>query len=179
MGILQRLSLCYGALAIIHWATNYGDKAFRYVGALFTLAFIIIYLSFMVTFENSECPRDKNLIAYCNFGSYWDRKMFTKAHIFEGGDNDPEGLFTTLSSFVNGYAGYFFCLVMFDNKNQIKKILTIWTIASLMCGLIAIPLLEMMPLNKKIWSMSYTFLTIAISGISLTIITLFFDVIGK
>lgn len=93
--------------------------------------------------------------------------------------NDPEGLFTTLTSFINGYAGYLFCLTMLDHKGQIKRILGIWLSSSVLCGLIVLPLVWLMPLNKKIWSISYTFLTICISGVSLTVITVLLDVLKK
>lgn len=93
--------------------------------------------------------------------------------------NDPEGLFTTLSAFLNAYAGYYFCLIMLDNKNQIKKILTLWTVASLLLGAVVSPLTLMMPLNKKIWSISFVFLTSAASGLALTLITYLFDVLNK
>jgi predicted acyltransferase len=36
-----------------------------------------------------------------------------------------------------------------------------------------------MPLNKKLWSISYTFLTIGISGVSLALITIALDLVGK
>ena len=36
-----------------------------------------------------------------------------------------------------------------------------------------------MPLNKKIWSVSYAFLTIGTSGITLSLITIIFDILGK
>ena len=52
MGILQRISLCYGVLSLIHVITNYGEKAYRFVGLLITSAFIMIYLTFMLTFQN-------------------------------------------------------------------------------------------------------------------------------
>lgn len=93
--------------------------------------------------------------------------------------NDPEGLFTTLTSFINGYAGYWFCLTMFDYKTQPKKIVRTWITASVLCGLIALPLVWLMPLNKKIWSISYTFLTICTSGISLALITILVDMVQK
>lgn len=48
-----------------------------------------------------------------------------------------------------------------------------------MCALTAVPLLWLMPLNKKLWSISYTFLTMGISGISLALITILMDVIQK
>lgn len=52
MGILQRLSLCYGALVLIHVATNYGQKSYRFVGSLVAVAFASIYLAYMLTFHN-------------------------------------------------------------------------------------------------------------------------------
>lgn len=50
MGILQRLSLCYGALCFVHVITNYGEKSYRFVGVLFCSACAMIYLTFMLTF---------------------------------------------------------------------------------------------------------------------------------
>lgn len=93
--------------------------------------------------------------------------------------NEPEGLFTTLSAFLNAYAGYWFCLTMFNHKNETKKIIKIWLFAGSLCALTALPLYWLMPFNKKLWSISYTFLTIGASGISLALITILVDVIGK
>lgn len=36
-----------------------------------------------------------------------------------------------------------------------------------------------MPLNKKIWSISFVYLTCAASGLALTLITYLFDVLNK
>ena len=92
--------------------------------------------------------------------------------------NDPEGLFTNLSAFLNAFAGYTFCLVMMDNKGDINKVMKLWVIASLVMGAMVYPLTLMMPLNKKIWSISFVFITSAVSGLSLTFITFFVDVLG-
>lgn len=139
----------------------------------------MIYLAFMLPFENLDegCPHSENLGPFCNFGAYWDRKMFGEHHMIY--PNDPEGVFTTLASFINAYAGYWFCLTMFDHKNQTKKVVTIWTITGAICALIALPLVWLMPLNKKLWSISYAFLTVGISGISLSIITVLLDMVQK
>lgn len=51
MGILQRISLCYGTLAIIHFITRYGDKAYRFIGTLIVVSLGLVYLVLMVTFE--------------------------------------------------------------------------------------------------------------------------------
>lgn len=93
--------------------------------------------------------------------------------------NDPEGLFTNLSAFLNAYIGYYFCLIMMDNKNEINKIMKLWVATSLMLGVMVYPLTLMMPLNKKIWSISFVFLTTAVSGLSLTFITYVVDVLGS
>ena len=92
--------------------------------------------------------------------------------------NDPEGLFTTLTAIVNTFAGYYFCLVMLDFKNNTNKILQSWIIMSLLCLATAYPLTFLMPLNKKIWSISFTFLTIGISGASLIFFAFFVDILG-
>lgn len=93
--------------------------------------------------------------------------------------NDPEGLFTNLSAFLNGFAGYIFCLIMMDNKNDTPRVMKLWVVASLLMGAMVYPLTLLMPLNKKIWSISFVFITSAVSGLSLTFITYFVDVLGS
>lgn len=93
--------------------------------------------------------------------------------------NDPEGLFTTLAAVGNGYAGYLVCLIMKDHKGQTNKILVLWTVLGLLCALIAWPLTVLMPLNKKIWSISYVFLTCGISAVSLSFITITCDILPE
>ena len=100
--------------------------------------------------------------------------IFTKNHMIY--PNDPEGLFTTLSAYLNGYAGYFFCLVMQENRSNIKKTLLSWTMISTFSLIIMVPLLFLMPLCKKIWSISFVFCTIGVSGFSLVLLTLLIDI---
>ena len=68
---------------------------------------------------------------------------------------------------------------MMDNKNEINKIMKLWIATSLLLGVMVYPLTLMMPLNKKIWSISFVFLTTAVSGLSLTFITYVVDVLGS
>lgn len=68
---------------------------------------------------------------------------------------------------------------MQDNKNETKKILSLWLIFSLLLGTMVYPLTLLMPLNKKIWSISFVFLTAAASGLALVIITYLVDVLGN
>lgn len=68
---------------------------------------------------------------------------------------------------------------MLDNKPQTNKIMGFWVIASLLMGAVVYPLTFLMPLNKKIWSISFVFLTSAVTGLSLTFITIFVDILGN
>ena len=54
LGILQRLALCYGFLAVLHRLTNYGDKSLRFAGVLATVLAGITYLGLMLNFENED-----------------------------------------------------------------------------------------------------------------------------
>jgi predicted acyltransferase len=103
--------------------------------------------------------------------------IFTKAHMIY--PNDPEGLFTNLASIVTVYFGYLFCLTMKDFKQQTTKTLITWVLISIMMSLVSYPLTKLMPLNKKIYSISYTTLTIAISGLTLTLFVILIDIIPE
>jgi predicted acyltransferase len=69
--------------------------------------------------------------------------------------------------------------MMMDFKGNTKKILFLWVATSLILGVIAYPLTFLMPLNKRLWSISFVFLTSAITGLSLAFVTFFIDVLGK
>lgn len=138
----------------------------------------LIYIVFMVTFKNEEigCTAENNLTPWCNFGAYADRAIFGEYHMIY--PNDPEGLFTNLTAYLNAFVGYYFCLIMMDNKGNTKKILLLWIATSLMLGALVYPLTLLMPLNKKIWTISFVFLTTSITGLSLTFITYTVDIMG-
>ena len=175
---MQRLSICYLIVALIHFATRYADIKYRFIGFLVALSIGMIYVIFMSTFENLEigCPYSLRYTKPCNFGGYFDRTVFGRPHI--AGGCDPEGFFANSSVFLNGYIGYWFCLIMFDNKTNTKKTLYLWTVFSVLLGAISYPLTFLMPYNKRMWTVSYVFLTSAATGILLVLITYLFDVLS-
>ena len=53
MGILQRLSICYGINLFVHWATDYGaNMKKRVIAACFTLASVVVYIVLMLTWSD-------------------------------------------------------------------------------------------------------------------------------
>ena len=63
LGILQRLSLCYGGILAIHWATNYGQMEKRIYGMVTIFAGLLLYVAYMISFDKPEigCPKELNL----------------------------------------------------------------------------------------------------------------------
>jgi predicted acyltransferase len=96
--------------------------------------------------------------------------------------NDPEGLFTTLSSFTNTLAGLAFSLLMRYNtqkKGDKISLLLYWILLSLALFLIGYELMSFEPVCKKRWSISFAFLTSAFSGAALSICFVFVDILDK
>ncbi len=91
--------------------------------------------------------------------------------------NDPEGLFSNLSAFFTTYMGYYFCLIMKDNKDDIKKTLTRWGIICFILGITVYPMTKIMALNKKIYSGSFALLTTASSGATILLMVLLIDIL--
>lgn len=178
VGILQRLGICYLIVSCIHAITRYADHMYRFIGVLIAFSIGMVYVIFMATFENLEigCPYELRYTRSCNFGGYFDRTLFGEHHVVN--PTDPEGFFASTSVFLNAYIGYWFCLIMFDNKTNTKKTLYLWTVFSIMLGVISYPLTFLMPYHKRMWTVSYVFLTSAATGISLVLITYLFDVLS-
>ena len=50
LGILQRLSICYGINLFVHWITDYGtNMTKRVIAACVTLASVVLYIVLMLT----------------------------------------------------------------------------------------------------------------------------------
>ena len=54
LGILQRLSLCYGLMLLCHYATGYGSVRRRKFLALFMFILYIVYFTLMVSFDGAN-----------------------------------------------------------------------------------------------------------------------------
>lgn len=68
---------------------------------------------------------------------------------------------------------------MSEFRGNTNKILGSWVLLALFCAAISYPFTFLMPLNKKIWSISFAFLNIGIAGISLTLLVLIIDTISS
>jgi predicted acyltransferase len=173
LGILQRLSICYAALLLVHLATDYGSKFGRRLAGLFMIAFYFAYLALMITFGGADrlgpdCTKDNNLTDRCNFAGFVDHLILTDNHCWRGGYTDPEGIVSTMGAILTTYMGCEYSLIMGRYKHQPKQLVLRWLGVSLVFGALVYPMTLLMPLNKKLYSSSFILIVVAISGACLT-----------
>lgn len=183
LGVLQRISICYIVLVGIHCITGYAEKSLRKYGAMLVVLLSALYMGLMVNFEDDgtdglmTCNRLNNLSKLCNFTRWLDMKVLHYEHMLK--PTDPEGIFSTLSSLMTAYGGYWFCLVMRDCKNDKKEIVKQWLSWAIFFVLLSLPMSLIMPYNKKLWTSSFAFLTVGICGTMLVVMLGLIDVAGQ
>lgn len=181
-GVLQRIALCYFfASVVIYYLKT--QKAF-YVALLF----LLLYWLFCVT-GNPADPYSLNGW----FGTTIDKAILGTAHLYkgEGVPFDPEGIASTLPAVAEVIFGYLVGAYIQQKGKSFEMIsgLFVAGVAMLVTGFCW----DMVfPINKKIWTSSYTIYTSGLATITLaTMIYLvefknvkgflakFFDVFGR
>ena len=178
LGVLQRIALCYGIAALV--VRFFSVRATAWFMGLALLSYTCIMWAF------------GDLTMEGNAGHKLDLLILGAAHLYqgEGIPFDPEGLLSTLPSVVNVLAGYLTARFIKEKGNGYE------TIARLMIAgaalLFAAQWADLfIPINKKLWTVSYVFQTIGLDLLILPVImfviehlgekrwTPFFEVFGK
>ena len=182
LGVLQRIALCYFFASLITYYLKL-RKAF-YVG----LVLLLLYWLLCVTVNPSD---PFSLQGW--FGTGIDKKILHIPHMYkgEGIPFDPEGLVSTIAAIVEVIFGY-----MVGNYIQ-QKGKNYEMITGLFIGGVAMLVTGycwdmVFPINKKIWTSSYTVYTSGLATITIATmiymiemknakgwLTKFFDVFGK
>jgi predicted acyltransferase len=193
MGVLQRIALCYFFAAILVYYLK--------PAKILVVSFILLLAYWVICLYGN--PADPYSLAGW-FGTHWDISVLGKAHIYkgEGVPFDPEGLASTLPAIIQVVFGY---LVGYYIQQKSKQVQATTTgkehLFPMITGLfvMAVALLvtgfcwdTVFPINKKIWTSSYTIYTtgLAIMTIATMIYLIevkgikgglarFFDVFGK
>ncbi len=191
MGVLQRIALCYFFASVIVYY-------FKQRGA-FVAAAVLLLLYWILCLLLGTPGDPYSLNGW--FGNSIDKNILGEAHLYtgEGVPFDPEGLMSTFAAIVQVIFGYLVGDYMQkmgktneNNTNGSYQMIaslfvtaTILTVTGLAWGMV-------FPINKKIWTSSYTIYTtgLAIYTIATMIyfiemkraknwLTKFFDVFGK
>jgi predicted acyltransferase len=183
MGVLQRIALCYFFAALIIYF-------FKIKGAYVAAAFLlIVYWLLCRLLGNSADPY--SLSGY--FGTAVDVNLFGKPHVYkgEGVPFDPEGLASTFAAIVQVIIGFFVGQYI-QQKGKSYEMLSNLFIAGTLLVLVGFWWDMVFPINKKIWTSSYTLYTAGLATITLAMLiyfiefkqaigkwSKFFDVFGK
>ena len=182
MGVLQRIALGYCAAAImIHYLKL--NTVLR-----LSLAFLFIYWLILLIFRGSADPYDM----VTNAGTRLDLWLFGPDHLYhgEGVAFDPEGLLSTLPAIANITFGYAAGKWIQEKGNSYEG-LTKLLLVGLTLIFLALCWNNFHPINKKLWTGSYVFLTVGIDCVLLAALiyligflkikrfNYFFEVFGK
>ena len=183
MGVLQRIALSYFFAALIIYFLK---TKWAYVAAVFLL---ITYWLLCWLLGNSADPY--SLSGY--FGTAIDINLFSTPHIYkgEGVPFDPEGLASTFAAIVQVIIGFFVGQYI-QQKGKSYEMLSNLFIAGTLLVLLGFWWDMVFPINKKIWTSSYTLYTAGLATITLALLIFFiefkqatgiwskfFDVFGK
>lgn len=164
LGVLQRLAMCYAVVSFFCFFIKQ-----RAIPAIVIIGLVIYFTLLMLGngFEQSE----NNLIAII------DRHIFGAAHIYKenGISFDPEGLLSTLPSILHTFIGFYCGQFLFNQQNKENSALMLFVIGT---SLLFIGFLISFgcPINKKIWSPSYVFVTCGISAQFLALLIWIIDI---
>lgn len=165
MGVLQRIALAFAFASII---VRYFNTKWIVVSSILIL-FVYWALLYFLGTPYSPYSLQGNVVRQL------DLFLFSAKHMYreQGVAFDPEGLLSTLPSIVNVTAGYLvgkFLVQRGKSKNTIILLL-------LTAGVLILAGLSwnyVFPINKKLWTSSYTVLTI---GIDIAILAILFFLI--
>lgn len=164
-GVLTRIGLCYGIVSLIALYVNHKYLLSIIIGLLVGYAVLLLC-------GNGYLADETNLL------SIIDRKLIGIQHLYLKRPIDPEGLTSTLPAIAHTLIGFYCGLIIIRIKNIDQKVLHL-----LLVGFILISigwLLSFgMPLNKRIWSPSFTLLTCGAASSLLAFLMYFIDIKEK
>ncbi len=181
-GVLQRIAISYFfAAVLIHW--------FKLRGAFVAGCFLLLFYWFLCVLMN---PADPYSI-HGWFGTKVDLWLLGDAHMYhgEGIAFDPEGLMNSFGSIVQVIFGYMVGHYIIS-KGKTAEMLNSLFVAGAVLIFAGFAWDMVFPINKKIWTSSYTVYTTGLALIILSVLiqliefkqikgawSRFFDVFGK
>jgi predicted acyltransferase len=166
MGVLQRIALgyCAAALMIRYLKLNTVLRL--------SLAFLLIYWLILLMFRGSADPYDM----LTNAGTRFDIWFLGPDHLYhgEGVTFDPEGVLSTLPAIANVTFGYAAGKWIQEKGNSYEG-LTKLLLAGVVLIFLALCWNNFHPINKKLWTGSFVFLTVGIDCVLLAALVYVID----
>jgi len=168
-GVLQRISIVFLASSFLF--LNVGWKKQAYLGGGI-LVFYWLCMTLIPTPDEGIVLLEpgRNLAA-------WIDRMFLPGKMWEG-TWDPEGFFTTLPAIVTGILGLLAGRILLSNFNENLKSNYLMSIG-LVLVLIGLLWAQVFPINKHLWTSSFTLITGGAGFLGLGASYFLVDILGK
>lgn len=152
-GVLQRTAICYlvvGSLALLR--SGWKDKAAVAVACLVGYWLLMRY----VTVPGCGVPTHEIPIndPNCNLAAYLDRALFAPQHLYQR-VRDPEGLLSTLPAIATTMYGLLAGLWLRTSRTVEAKAAGL-AVAGVSLALAGLAWSTVFPLNKKLWTSSFS-----------------------
>lgn len=149
--VLQRIALCYFFVSMFALYVRH-----RYIVP--TILLLLATYSILLLLGNgySENP-DENLLGQV------DLRLFGSDHLYRWSPIDPEGLLGTISGTAHALIG-FYCGRLIKTKKSIEQKMTYLFAIGTICTLAGYLLSYGLPLNKCVWSPSFTLVTCGLAA---------------
>lgn len=166
MGVMQRISLCYGLTSFIVLALASSARACgtRHVmtGGLGAIVMAVLIGHSYMLLAHGGFDYD----AATNYLAHIDLSVLGHDHLYHKSPVDPEGLGSTLAAACNTLVGFLLAALAFgercsDRARHAQRVFAdggglLIVVAALACGAIS--------LNKRVWSPSYVLMTCALAA---------------
>lgn len=165
-GVLTRIALCYGMASLLALYVSHRHLPVIAAGLLVGYALILWW-------GNGYQTDETNLLGQI------DRMLLGAGHLYRKSPIDPEGLVGTLPALAHTLIGVGCGRILLRKEETLER----RTIRLFVTGFLLLAggylLIEAMPLNKRIWSPTFTLATCGAAALLLATLTYYVDLLGR
>lgn len=164
--VLQRIALCYCGCSLFAIFCNHKYTIPTIIGLL------VLYSAILILGDGYAQDASVNILAQV------DLKLFGYEHLYHKSPVDPEGLVGTISGIAHALIGFYLGKKLKEGDTTSKKMTSFFVVGTIL--VFAGYLLSYgLPLNKRIWSPSYVFMTCGLASLLQALLIYIIDIKGK
>ncbi len=173
MGVLERIALCYLAVSAIMVLLPRNRDQWLVMGGLIGVYLLIMYGLNVPGYGRGVLTPEGHA------GGYIDRLILGEQHLWRGTKiYDPEGLVTTLPAILTTFLGLQFGKVIVRYKEHQDRVFH-WLLLGAILLITGILLDYLIPINKQLWTPSYSIFMAGLGGLFLGICYWLIEIKGR
>ena len=164
-GVLQRIALCYCVVSLLALYLRP-----RQLG--WTAGIILVAYAALLMLGGGYVNDENNVLVVA------DRALLGTGHLYAKMPVDPEGIVSTLPAIAHTLIGFLCGRLIMEADTLNRKIIGLFVTGFLLMA-VGFLLTEALPLNKRVWSPSYTLVTCGLAASLQAALMYFIDGQGK